>query len=194
MANQESATAHRKPRADAERNRQRIFAAAKRCFAERGATTRMEDIAALAETGIGTLYRSFGNRAGLAEAIFREALDELVEIADRQSGEEDPRIALGRWLRVYVDGIYAKRTMLDDLLPLFESDPELLERARAKAVAALGSVLTRAQAADMVRTDIDADSLLQLVNGLTAPAGGDPARARHLLGIILDGLASQRLS
>jgi AcrR family transcriptional regulator len=60
----------RPKRADAIRNRERIFAAAKHCFAERGAATTMEDIARRAEVGVGSLYRAFGNRAGLAEAIF----------------------------------------------------------------------------------------------------------------------------
>jgi AcrR family transcriptional regulator len=189
MTNNGSEIEQREPRADARRNRARIFAAAKRCFAEQGAAARMEDIAKLAETGIGTLYRSFGNRAGLAEAIFREALDELVEIANAQSEEGNPRATLERWLTTYIDEIYAKRTMLGDLMPLFESEPDLLEGARANAVAALGAVLARAQEAGAVRADIDAGALMQLVNGLAAPAGSDPKQARLLLEVVLDGLA-----
>ena len=58
----------RERRVDARRNRERIFAAAKFCFEAQGAGAAMEDIARAAGVGIGSLYRAFGNRAGLAEA------------------------------------------------------------------------------------------------------------------------------
>jgi AcrR family transcriptional regulator len=57
-------------RADAVRNRARIMAAAERLFAERGAhATTMEDIAAAAGVGKGTVFRRFGDRASLVFAL-----------------------------------------------------------------------------------------------------------------------------
>ncbi len=57
-------------RADAARNRRRILAAAEALFAERGvAATSMEAIADAAGVGKGTLFRRFGDRAGLALAV-----------------------------------------------------------------------------------------------------------------------------
>jgi AcrR family transcriptional regulator len=57
-------------RADAARNRARIMAAAERLFAERGAhATTMEDIAAAAGVGKGTVFRRFGDRASLVFAL-----------------------------------------------------------------------------------------------------------------------------
>lgn len=178
-------------RIDARRNSARIFSAAKRCFAEQGSAARMEDIARLAGVGVGSLYRSFGSRAGLAEAIFREALGDLVAMANRSAEACDPGAALRTWLRTYIDEIHAKRLMLGDLTSLFDSDPQLLADARADAAAALATVLTRAQESGAVRTDVGAEALMQLVNGLTAPADGDPEQARMLLDIVLDGLAVQ---
>ena len=175
-------------RIDALRNEERIFAAAKRAFAATGASTKMEDIARAAGVGVGSLYRSFGNRAGLAEAIFREAVTELAQLADERGAEADAATALKIWLRTYVDELQAKRTMLGDLMPLFESNPEMLTSARADAVKALERVLLRAQAAGEARADVDADALMQLVNGL-APADGDRERAQLLLNIVIDGLA-----
>ncbi len=179
-------------RSDARRNWDRVFAAAKKCFAEQGPSVRMEDIARLAGVGVGTLYRSFGNRAGLAEAIFREALDDLVDMANRSTNERDPGMALRTWLQTYIDEIYAKRLMLSDLTPLFDSEPQLLADARANAVTALATVLVSAQEASVARADIDAGALMQLVNGVVAPADGDPKRARLLLEVVLDGLAAHR--
>jgi AcrR family transcriptional regulator len=44
-------------RRDAEANRRRILAAAGRVFAERGLEVTMDDIAAAAGVGVGTVYR-----------------------------------------------------------------------------------------------------------------------------------------
>jgi AcrR family transcriptional regulator len=59
-----------KERADAARNRQRILAAAAELVAERGIDrVSMDDVARAACVGTGTLYRRFGDRAGLALAL-----------------------------------------------------------------------------------------------------------------------------
>ncbi len=60
-------------RADATRNRARILAAATALFAERGVEhTTMDDVAAAAGVGKGTVYRRFGDQAGLALALLEE--------------------------------------------------------------------------------------------------------------------------
>ena len=57
-------------RADAARNRQKILCSARRLFEERGlANVSMDDIAADAGVGKGTLFRRFGDRASLAHAL-----------------------------------------------------------------------------------------------------------------------------
>ncbi|HEY4450796.1 MAG TPA: helix-turn-helix domain-containing protein [Solirubrobacteraceae bacterium] len=60
-------------RADATRNRARILDAARRLFADRGAAcVSMDEIAAAAGVGKGTLFRRFGSRAALALALLSE--------------------------------------------------------------------------------------------------------------------------
>jgi AcrR family transcriptional regulator len=60
-------------RADAARNRRRILEAAAALVSERGIEhVSMDDVAAAAEVGTGTLYRRFGDRAGLALALLQE--------------------------------------------------------------------------------------------------------------------------
>jgi len=60
-------------RADAARNRARIMAAAAALFDERGAANvSMDDVAAAAGVGKGTLYRRFGDQAGLAFAVLED--------------------------------------------------------------------------------------------------------------------------
>ncbi len=61
------------PRADAARNAERILDACERLFSERGVeNVSMDDIAAEAGVGKGTLFRRFGDRAGLARAVIGE--------------------------------------------------------------------------------------------------------------------------
>jgi AcrR family transcriptional regulator len=60
-------------RADAARNRLRILEAAAKLVDERGIEhVSMEDVACTAGVGTGTLYRRFGDRAGLALALLEE--------------------------------------------------------------------------------------------------------------------------
>jgi AcrR family transcriptional regulator len=60
-------------RADAVRNRERVLAAAERLFAEHGVScVSMDAVAAEAGVGKGTLFRGFGDRAGLAQAVLSE--------------------------------------------------------------------------------------------------------------------------
>lgn len=67
-----------KERADAARNRAKILDAASRLFAERGIpAVSMDQIAAAARVGKGTLFRRFGDKAGLATALIDEREREL---------------------------------------------------------------------------------------------------------------------
>jgi AcrR family transcriptional regulator len=68
----------RKERADAARNRAKVLHAAERLFAEKGmAAVTMDDVAAQARVGKGTLYRRLGDKSGLAAALLDEREAEL---------------------------------------------------------------------------------------------------------------------
>jgi AcrR family transcriptional regulator len=65
-------------RADAARNHERVLCAASRLFAEQGVEkVSMDAVAAAAGVGKGTLFRRFGDRAGLAGAVLGEHEAEL---------------------------------------------------------------------------------------------------------------------
>lgn len=65
-------------RADAARNRRRVLAAAAELFGARGVgAVTMDDVAAAAGVGKGTLYRRFGDKAGLGAALLDEREREL---------------------------------------------------------------------------------------------------------------------
>ena len=63
----------RPERADAAENRRKVLAAAEELFARCGpANVTMDAVAAEAGVGKGTLFRRFGDRAGLARAVIEE--------------------------------------------------------------------------------------------------------------------------
>jgi AcrR family transcriptional regulator len=67
-------------RADAARNRDKVLVAAEKLFAERNADcVTMDAIAAEAGVGKGTLFRGFGDRAGLVLAMLQEHETRLQE-------------------------------------------------------------------------------------------------------------------
>lgn len=99
----------RKPRSDAQRNRERILEVAKEAFTRSGANTSLDDIARDAGVGPGTLYRHFPTREELLGAVYRTEMEKLAQ-AEEQFAEELPPIeALRAWLLLFVDYIAAKQ-------------------------------------------------------------------------------------
>src|SRR4051794_41264102 len=88
---------NRPKRADARRNYDKVVAAAREAFAERGASTSLEEIARRAEVGIGTLYRNFPNRQALLEAAYGGWVESPCATATAV-GELDPREGLVAWV------------------------------------------------------------------------------------------------
>ncbi|MER5780510.1 TetR/AcrR family transcriptional regulator [Streptomyces mobaraensis] len=85
----------RSPRADAVRNREAVLAAADALFArsESPRSVSMDDIAAAAGVGKGTLFRRFGDRTGLIRAVVEArtgALRDAVESGPPPLGPDTP--------------------------------------------------------------------------------------------------------
>jgi AcrR family transcriptional regulator len=105
-----SAAPETKPlRADARRNRERLVQAARTVFASRGSEASMEEIAKAADVGVGTLYRHFPRRIDVVEAVYREDVQGLVDLAERSAASPDPWQALADWLQAFVRYAQAKR-------------------------------------------------------------------------------------
>ena len=84
----------RRPRADGERNRARLIEAAKRAFAETGASVSLEHIAREADVSIATLYRHFPTRDELISAVYQQEVTALIEAADQLMTDREPAVAL----------------------------------------------------------------------------------------------------
>ena len=78
-----------KERADAARNRAKVLEAAAELFARHGVeSVSMDAVAAAAGVGKGTLFRRFGDKAGLAVALLDEHLSSCVTEAIVKGDEQ----------------------------------------------------------------------------------------------------------
>jgi AcrR family transcriptional regulator len=87
-------------RSDARANRQKLMAAARELFAERGVQTEMKDIADRAGVGVGTLYRNFATKDDLVSALIAEVVSgfaEAFELAEREPDARKGMLALLRF-------------------------------------------------------------------------------------------------
>src|SRR6202522_2115631 len=105
MPMKRSQPAARKPRADAQRNRERILEVAKLAFTRSGANTSLDDIAREAGVGPGTLYRHFPTREELLEAVYRTEMEKLASAEQKFAEDLPPIEALRAWLLLFIDYI-----------------------------------------------------------------------------------------
>ncbi len=178
----------RKPkRADARRNYDKVLAAAREAFAERGDETSLEEIARRAEVGIGTLYRNFPNRQALLEAVYVDEVDSLCRSSVEFEALE-PWDAFAQWVRRLVAYLATKQALAHELLEYLDRDAPLFKSCRATLMTAGQPVLDRAQQAHAVRTDTTLWDVIVMVGGIAKIPGAEPEQIEHLVSIALDGL------
>src|SRR3979409_90743 len=161
----------RKPRTDAQRNRERILEVAKEAFTRSGANTSLDDIAKRAGVGPGTLYRHFPTRDELLEAVYRSEVEKLAA-AERKFAETLPPIeALRAWMLLFVDYIATKRIIAPALQTLAGGPSKLFEASYAQIWEAIRALVKRAMKSGDIRKDLDPIDLLRAITGV---ANGSP--------------------
>jgi AcrR family transcriptional regulator len=185
-----SATCERPRRADAQRNRDRVLAAAREAFAERGPSTSLEEIARRAGVGIGTLYRHFPNRQALLEAVYVDEVASLCrEIAQL---EETPSWeAFSAWLRKVAGYLVTKQALVQELLEYMDPDAALFASCRGSLHEAGEPLLARAQAAGAVRPDASLTEIIKMIGAIAKLPASEPEQRERILQIALDGLRYQ---
>ncbi|WP_406193894.1 TetR/AcrR family transcriptional regulator [Kitasatospora sp. NBC_01560] len=181
-------------RADAQRNRDKILAAAVRIFAEDGLDAHLERIAKEAGVGSGTLYRNFPTREALIEAAYRNELGRLCDSAPELLAALPPREALRAWMGRFIDYATAKLGMADALRSLVEAGVNPYAQSHELMLAALTSLLAAGVEAGTVRADIGATDMFAALTGIALASGRPDQReqAERLLDLTLDGLRTDR--
>jgi AcrR family transcriptional regulator len=180
----------RKPRADAQRNREHILTIARDAFAEIGPNVSLDDIAKRANVGPGTLYRHFPTREALLEAVYRSEVEKLAAAEKELSITLSPIEALRSWLMLFVDYLAAKRVIAAALnIYLCGGEPNKLFEASGKMMSAIRSLVDRAVTSGDIREDLDPVDLLRAIIGV-ATVANEPdwqQSARRLVDILILG-------
>jgi AcrR family transcriptional regulator len=177
-------------RADAQRNREKLLAAATQAFAEHGEDVALETVAARAGVGIGTLYRHFPNRDALVIAAYRHEVAQLCAAAPELLAEQPPDAALRAWAERFTDYIAAKRAMGSALRSAAGSDSPLFAETRALILGALRLLLDAGARAGTLRADVDPGDVLRVMNGIWFLPDGPEWRETvgRMLDLVIDGL------
>lgn len=178
-------------RKDAERNRQRILVAARELFAERGIGVTLDDIAAHAGVGVGTVYRRFDDRDALVDALFKERIDELVAEARRALSFDDPWDGLVHFLRAHLRMQHTDRSFATVVMSDIHGR-EAVEHAKLAIRPIVGELVGKAVDAGRVRADLETSDVpmiaLMLSSVLNATRDLAPDVWERYLTIILDGI------
>ncbi|WP_113625496.1 TetR/AcrR family transcriptional regulator [Pectobacterium peruviense] len=186
--------ATRKPRADAQRNRQRLLEVAKVAFAERGMSASLEDIARTAGVGIGTLYRHFPTRDVLINEIYREQGDRLAAAAETFSEGHSPTEAISEWLRLFVHALENKQIMAGVLSCISDNEETFCTLSGEVIVAALDGLIERAKQSGDITQDADSLDLLCAIAGIASyhPTPQWETSANRLIDIVIAGLTVEK--
>ncbi|MFE3203319.1 TetR/AcrR family transcriptional regulator [Embleya sp. NPDC059237] len=171
-------------RADAERNRALIGAAALRLFSRHGADVSMERIAREAGVAVGTLYRHFPDRNALVHAIAACTLRDLLAHAREAVGRDEPRRRT--LIEIVKYCTHLPLALVATLTATPVADPEVVELQR-EVDALLEQVIGQAQEEGDLRRDLTATEILTLVKVMVCRADARPDDP--LTVVILAGLA-----
>ena len=185
------AVSERPLRRDAERNRQRILAAARELFAKRGLAVTLNDIAHHAGVGVGTVYRRFPDRAELIEGLFEQRLEQIRELLEAAREDPDPWRALTGFHERLLE-LQAANRGLKDLLHGAPGGTERFATLRAELRPLAAELVERARAAGQLRADCEPQDLgiVHLMLGAVIDAGQEvaPELWRRYFAIVLQGL------
>lgn len=189
MATKRSQPPRRKPRADAQRNRERILEIAKHAFTRSGANISLDDVARQAGIGAGTLYRHFPTRDALLEAVYRTEVGKLAAAEREFAAAMPPVEALRAWMRLFVDYIAAKQIIAPALNTIVGGPSKLFEATGVQVKGAIDALVKRAIKSGDIRADLDPLDLLRALVGVSNVASvPDWAQsAKRLVDILILG-------
>jgi AcrR family transcriptional regulator len=193
MGNTSPPASDRPLRRDAQRNRGRILQAAHEVFADRGLDASLDQIAAHAGVGVGTVYRRFPDKDALIDALFEERIGEVAAAGQRALSASDPWEGLVDFIQQANALLSRDRGLKQALL---SRGAHKTECAREKIIPIATELVARAQQAGSLRPDLDPldlpliDLMVSAIADMTREVS--PELWQRALTIIIDGLATTR--
>jgi AcrR family transcriptional regulator len=173
-------------RADAERNRDKILAAARTAFADPDTEVSMAEISRRAGVGMATLYRNFPGRQELLEALYTDEVNAVCDAAETFDAET-PGAILAAWLHRFFAFSTSKRHIAAELLKETDRTNPLFSNNRTRVMTAGRPLLAAAQQAAEVRADLTLEQILDMIVAI-ATIRGDTGYTGPILQAALDGL------
>ncbi len=184
-----SSDAGRPIRADAQRNRARILAAAHDVFTAGGPQASTEDVARRAGVAVGTVFRHFPTKADLLRALMERVLQQIADEAAELATHRDPATALFEFFGLLVERTAASRTAVS-LLP---EDGTTITGTIGSVADTVARLLACGQHAGAIGAAVRTDEVLALLDSACHGAlrGGWTRDLRdRALRIIFAGLAA----
>ena len=190
-----SSEVERPLRADAERNRQRILAAAREVFADRGVDAGLDEIARHAGVGTGTVYRRFPDKQLLIDALFENHFDLMRAIAEEALEVENSWDALVQYLTRGLEMMASNRGLAQLILGTAHGREGMIS-GRERLIPIVIKLVERAKADGYLRPDLaltDFPAFYLQINTLIAFfRDTDPDAWRRYLALWLDGMRARR--
>ena len=178
-------------RVDAQRNREKILAAATRLFSLESLDTQMERIAKEAGVGSATLYRNFPTHETLVEAVYRNEVAQLCDAAPRLLTTSPPLEALRAWMQLFLDYLTTKYGLIDALRAIADAGEDLYGHSRDMIQSALSTLMEACAAEGTIRTGIRPTDVGAALEGIALTSASPEKReqAERLIDLVLDGLS-----
>ncbi|MEU8775476.1 TetR/AcrR family transcriptional regulator [Streptomyces sp. NPDC048606] len=177
-------------RADAQRNRETVLAAAAEEFVSSGVDAPIRRIAARAGVGMATIYRHFPTRADLVTAVYRHQIEACAEAGPNLLAQApSPLEALRLWVDLFVDFLVTKHGLADAL----RSDDDRFAALHAhfldRLLPVCAQLLDAAVESGDIRPGTQPYELMRGIGNLCVGRDDDPRYdPRRLIALLLRGL------
>jgi AcrR family transcriptional regulator len=177
-------------RADAQRNRETVLAAAAEVFIASGVDAPIRQIAAQAGVGMATIYRHFPTRADLVTAVYRHQIEACAEAGPNLLASADsPLDALRQWIDLFVDFLVTKHGLADALQSETDRFAALHAYFLDRLLPVCAQLLDAAVEAGDIRAGTQPYELMRGIGNLCIGHDNDPRYdPRRLIALLLRGL------
>ena len=181
-------------RADAQRNREAIIAAARTVLETGDSDLRFDDFAPLAGVGTGTLYRHFPNREALMVAVYQQDVATLCDRARALQEQLPGAEALAIFLRDFVEFIESRLALTRTLAALMSTRADEFAQGSHALEHAVTQLVTAGVEDGTVRNDVSAGAVMVALHGVGATRDRPDWRAEAdgVITLLISGMRASR--
>jgi AcrR family transcriptional regulator len=178
-------------RSDAERNRERIIAAARTVFARDGLNASMASVAREAGVGIATMFRRFPTKEELVDAVFSDRMGAYVDVVTAALDDPDPWNGFVGYIETAC-AMQAADNGFADVLTMTFPTAKILEERRNRAYEGMLVLIDRAKATGRLRGDFDPSDLvlihMAIAGVVNATGDAAPDAWRRVVALLIQSL------